>query len=327
MTPPTATAMLPASTDEALLAPAPRRASRARAMPAMGRAPELVVADGGALRQVAPQPRVRVPEALPFLKWVGGKRALLPQISGRYPGHFGRYFEPFLGGGAVFFDLQPQVGVLSDLNDELVVAYGVVQQDVERLIRHLGQHRNDEDYFYALRATDPEALEPVERASRLIYLNRTCFNGLYRVNGKGRFNVPFGRYKNPTICNPNALRAAHAALQGVALHHRGYEAILDEARKGDFIYIDPPYHPRTATSDFTAYTAGGFSAQDQARLAEAFTTLDRRGCKLMLSNSDTPLIQELYAGFHVESVAAPRLVNRDATKRGPVDEVLVRNYR
>jgi DNA adenine methylase len=320
MTPPTANALAPQLAAETHAVPAQGRSRQ-------GRGHELVLAPGGLQHQVALPHRSRVPEAQPFLKWVGGKRALLPQISGRYPRHFGRYFEPFVGGGAVFFDLQPQSGVLSDLNEELVIAYRVVQNEVEALIRHLQGHRNDEDYYYELRAQDPEHLEEVERASRLLFLNRTCFNGLYRVNAKGRFNVPFGKYKNPTICNPRSLRAASEALQGVELHHRGYEAIVEEARKGDFIYFDPPYHPRTATSDFTSYTAAGFSAQDQAKLAEAFTTLDRKGCKVMLSNSDTPLIQELYEAFHIDIVAAPRLVNRDATKRGPVDEVLVRNYR
>lgn len=270
---------------------------------------------------------VRVPDAAPFVKWVGGKRSLLPQLTARLPQRFNAYHEPFVGGGAVFFALQPQVAVLADDNAELVNAYTVVRDEPERLIRHLRTHRAEEDYYYELRAKDPTTLEAVERASRLIYLNRTCFNGLYRVNSRGGFNVPFGRYKNPQICNEVGLRAASAALRGADLRNDSYEHVLETARRGDFVYFDPPYHPVSATANFTSYTAGAFSERDQRRLAEVYRTLADRGCKVMLSNSDTPLIHELYAGFHVDIVAAPRLVNRDASKRGPVNEVLVRNYR
>ncbi|MEB3223559.1 MAG: DNA adenine methylase [Candidatus Sericytochromatia bacterium] len=270
---------------------------------------------------------VRIPEAAPFVKWVGGKRSLLPQIMGRIPQRFNAYHEPFVGGGAVFFALQPVKARLSDDNGELVTAYQVIRDDVERLIRHLRTHRVEAEYFYDLRAKDPSRLDPVERASRLIYLNRTCFNGLYRVNSRGGFNVPFGRYKNPLICNEAGLRAASLALSGTAAVHAGYEAVLDQARRGDFVYFDPPYHPVSATANFTGYTAGAFGERDQRRLADVYRALHARGCKVMLSNSDTSLIHELYGDFNVEIVAAPRLVNRDATKRGPVNEVLVRNYR
>lgn len=270
---------------------------------------------------------VRVPEATPFVKWVGGKRSLMPQLTARLPQRFNAYHEPFVGGGAVFFALQPKAAVLADDNAELINAYTVVRDEAERLIRHLRTHRAEEDYFYALRAQDPRQLDPVERASRLIYLNRTCFNGLYRVNSRGGFNVPFGRYKNPQICNEVGLRAASAALRGADLRHDTYEHVLDTARRSDFVYFDPPYHPLSATSNFTSYTAGSFGERDQRRLADVYRTLASRGCKVMLSNSDTPLIHELYGDFNIEIVAAPRLVNRDATKRGPVNEVLVRNYR
>ena len=273
------------------------------------------------------QPTPRVPDAAPFVKWVGGKRALLPELAARFPARFGRYFEPFLGGGAVFFHLQPERAMLSDYNAELIATYTVVRDDVERLIRHLATHRIDEDYYYEQRGLDPSNLEPLERASRLIFLNRTCFNGLYRVNARGGFNVPYGKHKNPTICNEPGLRAASAALAGADLAYRSYEATLEHARAGDFLYFDPPYHPRNPTSNFTSYTAGAFSEQDQADLAATFAELGRRGCKVMLSNSDTPLIRDLYADFHVEVVMAPRFVNRDATKRGPVSELVVRNYR
>ena len=270
---------------------------------------------------------VRVPEAAPFVKWVGGKRSLMPQLTARLPQRFNAYLEPFVGGGAVFFALQPTAAVLADDNAELINAYAVVRDDAERLIRHLRTHRAEEEYYYALRAQDPRQLDNIERASRLIYLNRTCFNGLYRVNSRGGFNVPFGRYKNPQICNEAGLRAASAALRGADLRHDTYEHVVDTARRGDFVYFDPPYHPVSATANFTSYTAGAFSERDQRRLADVYRTLAARGVKVMLSNSDTPLIQDLYADFHVDIVSAPRLVNRDASKRGPVNEVLVRNYR
>lgn len=271
--------------------------------------------------------RTRIPEAQPFVKWVGGKRAILPQLDKFFPRRFERYFEPFVGGGAVFFHLQPGEATLSDLNSELINTYRTVRDDVDTLITHLRSHRNDEEYYYDMRATALDELDPIARASRLIYLNRTCFNGLYRVNSKGGFNVPFGKHKNPTICNETGLRAASEALKGVRLAHRSYMALLNEARPGDFVYFDPPYHPLTASSNFTSYTADSFSAQDQRDLATAFRVLAERGCKVMLSNSDTEFIRELYADFQIEVVMAPRMVNRDAAKRGPVAEVVVRNYK
>lgn len=271
--------------------------------------------------------RTRNPDASPFVKWVGGKRGILPQLEKLFPRRFERYFEPFVGGGAVYFHLQPEQAVISDLNAELINTYRVVKDDVDALISHLHSHRNDEDYYYDMRAVAPDDLDPIARASRLIYLNRTCFNGLYRVNSKGGFNVPFGKHKNPTICNEAGLRAASQALQGARIANRSYMAILSEARAGDFVYFDPPYHPLTTTSNFTSYTADSFSAQDQRDLATAFAALADRGCKVMLSNSDTEFIRELYADFHIETVMAPRMVNRDAAKRGPVAEVVVRNYK
>lgn len=271
--------------------------------------------------------RPRVKEAQPFVKWVGGKRALLTQLEALFPRSFERYFEPFVGGGAVFFHLQPETATLADYNADLINAYRVVRDNVEELIAHLHAHRNDEEYYYMMRGLDPETLGPVEQASRLIFLNRTCFNGLYRVNSKGIFNVPFGKHKNPNICNEEVLRGASFALRGTRLRHKPYMAVLEEARPGDFIYFDPPYHPVSETANFTSYTPGSFSAQDQKDLAETFMALANRGCKVMLSNSDTPLIRELYAAFHIETVMAPRMVNRDASKRGAVSEVVVRNYR
>jgi DNA adenine methylase len=269
----------------------------------------------------------RVQEAAPFVKWVGGKRALLHELESRFPRRFNRYFEPFVGGGAVYYHLQPQAAFLGDANRELVNTYNVVKNDVRELISHLRTHENQEEYFYTLRAVAPDDLSPVERASRLIYLNRTCFNGLYRVNSKGGFNAPFGRYKNPTICNEQGLLAASGALQSAHIAHQPYQAILDEARLGDFVYMDPPYHPLSATASFTSYTAGSFGARDQEELAQTFRALDARGTKVMLSNSDTPFIHALYADYHIERVMAPRMVNRNGAKRGPISELIIRNYR
>ncbi len=266
-------------------------------------------------------------EAAPFVKWVGGKRALLPELAARFPRRYNRYHEPFVGGGAVFFYLQPDRARLSDYNAELITTYQVIRDRVEDLIAHLRGHRHDEEYYYQVRAVDTSQLDAIERASRMIFLNRTCFNGLYRVNAKGGFNVPFGKYKNPTICNADGLRAASDALQGAYIAHASYTSILDTARPGDFVYFDPPYHPLNATAKFTSYTADSFTERNQRDLADTFRVLANRGCKVMLSNSDTPLIRDLYADFNLELVYAPRQVNRDASKRGLISEVLVRNYR
>lgn len=278
------------------------------------------------LTQLLPASTGDAVEAAPFVKWVGGKRGLMPQLERLFPRRFERYFEPFVGGGAVFFHLNPERAILSDENAELMHAYRVVRDEPQALIDALAALSPDEDTYYRIRGTDPEALSPVERAARLLYLNRTCYNGLYRVNAKGGFNVPFGRHKNPTICNAEGLMAASRVLAGKTLARRPYMAVLEEAAPGDFVYFDPPYHPLNATSSFTQYTPGSFTARDQADLAEVFSELARRGVKVMLSNSDTPLIRELYDGFIVSEVQAPRMVNRNAAKRGPVTELVIRNY-
>ncbi len=262
----------------------------------------------------------------PFLKWAGGKTQLLSELLPRTPEEFGVYFEPFVGGGALFFSLQPDRAVLADANAELINCYQVVQTSVEDLIEDLMLHENDEAYYYALRAADPSALSPVSRASRFIYLNRTCFNGLYRVNSQGQFNTPFGRYRNPRICDPVTLRAASEALQNTALVVGDYGGALQEARKGDFVYLDPPYVPVSKYSDFKRYTREQFRESDQRELAQEFRRLTEIGCHVMLSNSWHPLVKELYEGFQIDLVEARRLVNCDASKRGPVAEAIVRNY-
>ncbi len=266
------------------------------------------------------------PSAAPFLKWAGGKTQLLGQLKPLLPASFDRYFEPFLGGGAMFFNLAPAVAFLSDVNDELINVYRVVRDDVESLIAQLGNHKHEKNHYYAVRALDPRFLDPVERAARMVYLNRTCFNGLYRVNRRGQFNVPFGSYKNPDICPADKLRAASATLQGVPIERQDFATAVAHARAGDFVYFDPPYDPVSRTASFTRYAKGDFGPEDQAALAETFAELTARGVHCMLSNSDTPLINELYADFRVERVQARRAISRRAGGRGPVSEVVVLNY-
>lgn len=268
------------------------------------------------------------PKAGPVLKWAGGKRQLLSQYEEYFPGEFLSYHEPFFGGGAVFFHLVPPVAYLSDLNDELVNMYRVIQSQVDLLIEDLSRHSNDEEYYYSIRSADVKRLSEVERASRLIYLNKTCFNGLYRVNKKGQFNVPFGRYKRPNYMDAGALMAASRALQGAKIFRSDFELVLEKACSGDFVYFDPPYFPVSRTASFTDFTNRSFGVKEQERLAETFHELDRRGCLVMLSNSDTPFIRELYGryGRGLIPVAANRSINSKGDRRGPVSELLVCNW-
>jgi DNA adenine methylase len=275
-------------------------------------------------------------EARPFLKWAGGKGQLLGQFEPFWPAEFGRYFEPFLGGGAVFFHLHNtgrlagKEVVLADRLGELMNCFRVVRDRVEELIAELRRHeahKLDPAYYARVRAWDREPgyarRGEVERAARLIYLNRTCYNGLYRVNRSGQFNVPFGRYSNPTVCDAPNLRAAARALRAVRLVAGDFEACLQEAGPGDFVYLDPPYQPLSATAHFTAYTAGDFCFDDQARLAQLFQELDARGCLVMLSNSATDSIRRLYPGYKQIVLQAARPINSQGQGRGPVPELLV----
>lgn len=272
----------------------------------------------------------------PFVKWVGGKRQLLRQFRemGLYPPDAfdpltSTYFEPFVGGGAVFFDLLPKKAELSDSNNELVTTYNVIKNDVDELIKSLKKHKYDKDYYLKVRAKKPENLSDVEVASRFIYLNRTGFNGMYRVNSKGEFNVPFGKYTNPIICDEENLRKVSKALQKVTIKKQDYKEVLRKAKKGDFVYFDPPYYPVSKTASFTSYTADSFLEEEQAELRDTFFELHKRGCYVMLSNSDTSFINKLYSdikGVKVSKVAAGRAINSNATKRGKISEVLVTNY-
>lgn len=253
--------------------------------------------------------------------------------------NFGRYIEPFVGGGAVFFHLYNQGWladseiILIDRLEELINCYRVVQTQVEALIAELLRHeprKLEPDYFYEVRAWDrhPDYAQrsDVERAARFIYLNRTCYNGLYRVNKQGEFNVPFGRYRNPTVCDAGNLRAVSKALQGVTLLAGDFERCLEFAERDDYVYLDPPYHPLSETASFTSYTADDFGIEAQERLAQLFRKLDGRGCQIMLSNSATDLIRKLYAGYEQIEVEAIRAISSRGDGRGAIPELLVTNH-
>ncbi len=264
----------------------------------------------------------------PFIKWAGGKNRLLAQFAPYFPPRYRRYFESFVGSAAVFFYLRPAESYLFDRNPELIEVYQIVRDQPDDLIAALRQHYYDKDHYYAVRALKPADLSPVERAARFIFLNKTGYNGLYRVNSRGQFNVPFGRYKNPTICDEEALRAANHALKRAHLSVADFGVILDHAQSGDLVYFDPPYAPLSATSNFTSYTRDGFTDDDQRRLAEVYHVLHRRGCYLMLSNSSAPLIDSLYRrdGYIIHTITARRAINSKADSRGEIQEVLVTNF-
>jgi DNA adenine methylase len=269
-----------------------------------------------------------VPEARPFLKWAGGKGRLLGQLLPRIPRAYDParhvYFEPFVGGAAMFFGLRPRRAVLTDVNRELVDCYRAVRDDVEGVVRALGAHRYETAHYYRTREVEPASLVPAERAARTIFLNKTGYNGLYRVNKAGKFNVPIGRYTNPLVCDAANLRACSQALQGVKLEVRDFEDVLARARANDLVYFDPPYVPLSDTADFTAYAAGGFGVAEQERLASVFRELARRGVHAILSNSDTTAVRRLYAGFRIDRVLVARAINSRPSRRGKVGEVVVR---
>lgn len=281
-------------------------------------------------RTLKPLSPVSVP--CPIVKWVGGKGGLLSQLIPLLPPgvELMRHVEPFVGGGALFFRRQPERALLCDINAALIDTYQAVRDDVEAVIGRLSElargHNTDRYYEVRDRYNGDKKLSRTSRAATFLYLNKTCFNGLHRVNRSGQFNVPVGRYDNPRIVDPDKLRAASQLLATVDLRCERFESLLGLAKPGDFIYFDPPYEPVSPTANFTSYDSDGFSRQDQVRLREVFTELDRRGCKLMLSNSDVPVIRELYSDYHINQVAALRAVSCDARNRGRVSEVVVRNY-
>lgn len=241
-----------------------------------------------------------------------------------------RHVEPFVGGGALFFSRRPKRALLTDVNPALIGTYTAIREDVHAVIESLrglaARHSKESYYRVRERYNRSPRISTAKRAAMFIYLNKTCFNGLHRVNRKGEFNVPVGSYKNPRILNEEVLRAASDALRGAKLRCASFETLLENAKPGDFVYFDPPYEPVSQTSSFTSYAQNGFGQDDQTRLRDVYKALDRRGCKLMLSNSDVPFIRKLYRDFHVDTVAAPRAINCNANKRGRVSEVVVRNY-
>lgn len=270
----------------------------------------------------------------PFIKWVGGKRQLLPELRKHLPasllaGTFGGwYFEPFLGGGALYWDLQPKSAVLSDVNLRLMKTWRAVRSCTEDLVERLREMPNTPEFHQRMRDKDIDAeTDEAEIAAWFIYLNKTSFNGLYRVNKKGGFNAPFGKYKNPAICDEETLLACGKALREarVSLDNRFFDLSAGDASKGDFVYFDPPYVPLTESASFTAYDSGGFDHNDQVRLRDLALRLKAKGVRVVLSNSDTPVVRELYKGseFLIHSVSAKRAINCQAGKRGPVGEVIV----
>lgn len=269
----------------------------------------------------------------PVVKWVGGKRQLLDEITPLLPKHITSYCEPFLGGGAVLFSIQPTKAIVNDLNEDLIIVYEVIRDDVEVLIESLKKHENTPEYFYAIRDTDRDkesysSMSRVEKASRLIYLNKTCFNGLFRVNSLGEFNSPFGHYKNPNIVNEPVLRAVskYFNANNISFYSEDFAETLNRVGKGGFVYLDPPYDPVSDTASFTGYNKGGFDRNEQIRLKQCCDELTMRGVKFMLSNSATDFIKDLYKDYRVTVVKAKRAINSDASKRGAIEEVLITNY-
>jgi len=270
----------------------------------------------------------------PFLKWVGGKRQLMPSIVEHLPKNIQNYnyVEPFIGGGAVLFHLNPKNAIINDFNKELINVYEVIKNNLEELIYDLKIHENNAEYFYELRSLDRsekfQKLSIVQRASRVIYLNKTCFNGLYRVNNAGEFNAPFGRYKNPNIVNEPTLKAVNKYLNtnNIVIKSGDYSEVLKNVNENSFVYLDPPYHPISESSNFTGYVQGGWNMYDQVDLRKACDELNEKGVKFLLSNSSAEFIKDQYKEYKITIVKANRFINSNGADRGEIDEVLIRNY-
>lgn len=265
----------------------------------------------------------------PFVKWAGGKRQLITILLQEAPTEFNTYIEPFVGGGALLFEILPERAIINDINAELINAYRVIKDNPDELIEDLKKHKNTEEYFYKIRALNLEKLSPLERASRFIYLNKTCFNGLYRENSKGQFNVPFGKYKNPKIVDEENIKVVSQYLNTayIKILNTDYKKVCQMAQKGDFIYLDPPYHPISKTASFTKYTKYDFTEQDQIQLSEIFKELDKKGCYVMLSNSNTDFIKDLYRDYEIKEIQAHRAINSNGKGRKKANiEVLIKNF-
>ena len=276
-------------------------------------------------------------EPKPFVKWAGGKRQLLAELEKSFPKQFGTYFEPFLGGGAVLFDLlakKPNLKCsVSDLNSDLVLAYVTIRDKLGRLIESLenhskNYHKDSTGYYYEVRKQEPKS--QIEKVSRLLFLNKTCFNGLYRVNSKGKFNVPLGRYTNPNIVNRENLTTVSKFLQSdkIKISCRDFESILNDAKKGDFVYFDPPYQPVSDTANFTSYTHRDFTEDDLQRLADLANQLNSKGSHVLLSNSNTKIVKKIFSSkkWKVKEIAVNRAINSNSQKRTGHKEVLIKNY-
>lgn len=270
----------------------------------------------------------------PFLKWVGGKRQIIPEILSHLPKNISslNYCEPFIGGGALLFHLEPKRAIINDYNDELINVYKVIKNNLEELLIDLKKHQNTSEYFYQIRGIDRQPLfdelTNIQHASRIIYLNKTCFNGLYRVNSLGEFNSPFGRYTNPNIVNEPVLRAVSKYLNSsdITILNGDYEKVLNSLTADTFVYLDPPYHPISESSNFTGYVQGGWTEKHQIRLKKACDDLDKKGVKFLLSNSSAPFIKELYSEYNIHSINANRSINSIGEKRGQIEELLIKNY-
>ena len=270
----------------------------------------------------------------PFTKWVGGKRQLLPQLQKFKPENYNTYFEPFVGGGALLFSLHPQNAVINDFNSSLMNVYRVTKENPEELLEILEKHaeNNSKEYYLEIRSADRdgriEKMNNVEKAARLLYMLKVDFNGLYRVNKKGQFNVPYGRNKNPKIADRENIMAVSNYFNSCNIDFLSgdFEDAVQGVKENDFVYFDPPYIPLSSTSNFTSYTEDGFSFDDQKRLRDTFFRLSNIGAYVMLSNSDTPLTRELYAGANIHEVSASRTINSNAKKRGKVGELIITNY-
>jgi len=275
-------------------------------------------------------------EPKPFVKWAGGKRQLMSELEKNFPTKFGTYLEPFLGGGAVMFDLLTKEHNLkcnvSDLNSDLVLSYVTIRDRLEKLIESLenhskNYHKDSTGYYYEVRNQEPK--NQIEKVSRLLFLNKTCFNGLYRVNSKGKFNVPLGRYTNPNIVNKENLQVVSKTLQSgkIKISCRDFSSIIKDAKKGDFVYFDPPYQPVSDTANFTSYTHRDFTEDDLERLADLANQLNSKGCNVMLSNSNSKTVKKLFSsGWKIKEIKANRAINSNSQKRTGHKEIIIKNY-